>query len=587
RALAQAEPNRWREALVRQWARARVARLERANPGLAERDRPTAWGTPDAAGRALAGLYEQASALEAQRVAARLDDIAVLRAVPAQKGRRRTADQATREAMLKEARKQRNVMPLRTLARRFAGGGLLDVLPVWLLSPETMTVLFPQEALFDLVVFDEASQCTVESGLPVLLRARRVLVVGDEKQMPPSSFFSSSATGDSDDEAPTARAARELFEAESLLSLARTRLDRVGLEWHYRCRHEELIAFSNHAMYEGQLRTIPSTGSGAAPPSMRWVAVPDGGYEGGRNPNEARRVVEVVAELLRRAEAPSVGVVTFNIPQRGAVLDAIDAMRTADPDFARLWDAAMTKERVDERPFVKNLESVQGDERDVIVFSTGHAPVERKVANRPPERYVPARFGPLGQRGGERRLNVAISRARTECVVVASFEPSMLSVARAAYEGPRLFKAFLEFAWHVSGGRRPQANDVLARVRGAAQEQRAGAAQPTVRGWLPLRVQVAAALQAMGFQVELDVGTSTARIPVAVVDPKDPGRYRLAVLCDEGDDATEAFERWVHRPRVLAMRGWSVLTVDARRWERKRQEVLAEIAAAVAGAPVA
>jgi RecA/RadA recombinase len=582
RTLGQSESNRWRDALVREWARARIARLERANRGLAERDQPTPWGTPDAAGQSLAKLYDQATGLEAQRVAARLDDIAVLRAVPAQKGRRRTADQATREAMLKESRKQRNVMPLRTFVRRFADSGLLDVLPVWLLSPETMTVLFPQEALFDLVVFDEASQCTVESGLPVLLRARRVLVVGDEKQMPPSSFFTSSATGDSDDEAPASRSARELLEAESLLSLARTRLDRVGLEWHYRCRHEELIAFSNHAMYEGELRTIPSTGSPAAPPSMRWVAVPDGGYDKGRNPAEALRVVEVIAELLGRPDAPSVGVVTFNLPQRGAVLDAVDARRAADPGFARTWDAAMAKERVDERPFVKNLESVQGDERDVIVFSTGHAPVERKVGNRPVERYVPARFGPLGQRGGERRLNVAISRARVECVVVASFEPSMLSVARAAYEGPRLFKAFLEFAWHVSHGRRPQAADVLARVRGAAPERRTSGPQPTVRGWLPLRVQVAAALQAMGLQVELDVGTSTARIPVAVIDPRDPGRYRLAVLCDEGDDATDAFERWVHRPRVLAMRGWSVLTVDARRWERRRQEVLAEIAAALA-----
>ncbi len=551
RAMGEAEPNRWREALVKRWARARIARLERSNPGLTERDRPTAWGEVDAAGAALTALCDRATALEAQRVAARLDDIAVLRSAPAQKGRRRTADQATREAMLKEGRKQRNVMPLRAFARRFAGVGLLDVLPVWLLSPETMTVLFPQEALFDLVIFDEASQCTVESGLPVLLRARRVLVVGDEKQMPPSSFFTSSATGDTDDEAPAAKSARELLEAESLLSLARTRLERVGLEWHYRCRHEELIAFSNHAMYEGQLRTIPSTGSPAAPPSMRWVAVPDGGYDAGRNLPEARAVVEVIAELLARSEAPSVGVVTFNLPQRAAVLDAVDARRGADPAFAKLWDAAMARERVDERPFVKNLESVQGDERDVIVFSTGHAPVERKVANRPPERYVPARFGPLGQRGGERRLNVAISRARTECVVVASFEPSMLSVARAAYEGPRLFKAFLEFAWHTSNGRRPQAREILSRMRGPAQEQRAGTAQPTVRAWLPLKVQVAATLQGMGLAVELDVGTSSARVPVAVIDPQDPGRYRLAILCDEGDGAEDVFDRWVHRPRVL------------------------------------
>ena len=178
-------------------------------------------------------------------------------------------------------------------------------------------------------------------------------------------------------------------------------------------------------------------------------------------------------------------------------------------------------------------------------------------------------------------MNVAISRARVECVVVASFEPSMLSVAGVSHDGPRLFKAFLEYAWHVSHGRRPQAADVLDRVRGRTLERGARSAAPAVRGWLPLRVQVASALQSMGFAVELDVGASSARVPVAVVDPEDPGRYRLAVLCDEGDDAAEAFERWVHRPRVLAMRGWTVLTVDARRWDRDRQAVLAEIAAVV------
>ncbi|MEZ4392906.1 MAG: AAA domain-containing protein [Polyangiales bacterium] len=574
-----ATPHTVRALTVKAWARARIAAAEARDPGLARRDAPTPWGGDDATGARLTEGYDRTMALSAQRVLARLDDAALLRATPALRGRRRTGDQAAREAMLKECRKQRSVMPLRGFVRRFAAEGLLDVLPVWLLSPETISVLFAQAPLFDLVVFDEASQCTVESGLPVLLRARRAMVVGDEKQMPPTSFFESAGPGESDDAAPEERVAREVLDAESLLSLARTRWERVGLSWHYRCRYEELIAFSNHAMYDGALRTVPSTASASAPPALRWVAVPEGRYDAGRNVPEAEAVVDTLRELLAAEDAPSVGVVTFNLPQRGAILDAVDARRASDPDFALSWERATARERLDDRPFVKNLESVQGDERDVIVFSTGHAPVERAVKGRPAERYVPARFGPLGLRGGERRLNVAVSRARLSCVVVSSFEPTMLSTAGAQHAGPALFKVFLEYAWHLSEGRRAQAAALLTRPGGVVR--RAGAKEPTVRGWLPLRVQVAAALQSLGLQTELELGSSDARVPLAVMDPKDPTRFRLAVLCEDGSGDGDVFARWVHTPRVLAMRGWRVITVDARRWDTQRQAVLAELLAAV------
>jgi hypothetical protein len=578
RSLPDATSAQVRDGVVKAWARAHLAALEARTPALTQRDAPTPWGGDDAAAQALTVRHDRAMTLAAQRVLARLDDAAVLRVAPAVKGRRRTVDQASREAMLKECRKQRSVMPLRTFVRRFGDEGLLDALPVWLLSPETLSVLFAQAPLFDLVVFDEASQCTVESGLPVLLRARRALVVGDEKQMPPTSFFTAAGASEGDDAAPEERASKEVFDAESLLSLARTRWERVGLTWHYRCRHEELIAFSNHAMYEGALRTIPSTATPAAPPALRWVAVPEGRYDAGRNAPEAEAVVSTLHELLGASEAPSVGVVTFNLSQRGVILDAIDARRGADPEFARRWDAAMARERLDDRPFVKNLESVQGDERDVIVFSTGHAPVERAVPGRAAERYVPARFGPLGLRGGERRLNVAVSRARLSCVVVSSFEPGMLSLANSLHEGPRLFKLFLEFAWHLSHGRRAQAQALLTGRPGAGSRT---SREPAVRGWLPLRVQVAAALNAVGLQTELDLGSSDARVPLAVMDPTDPTRFRVAVLCDDGSGESDVFARWVHTPRVLAMRGWRVVTVDARRWDTQRQAVMAELLAAV------
>jgi hypothetical protein len=513
---------------------------------------------------------------------ARQDRHPLLQAPQPGKGQRRTTEQATREALVKEAKKQRNVLPLRSFVRRFAEDGLLDLLPVWLLSPQTMAVLFPRQPLFDLVVIDEASQCTVENGLAVLLRGKRAVIAGDERQMPPTNFFrAGDGAAEEEEEDAERRDLREMFDAESLLVLARGRVPHAGLGWHYRCLHEELIAFSNHAIYGGGLKTIPSTVSRNAPPALRWVEVPDGGYQDGCNPAEARRVVDLMGEAFQRPDHPSLGVVTFNLTQRRAILDEIDRRRANDPDFAAAFDVAMTREPMDERPFVKNLESVQGDERDLILFSLGHAPQERMHRNGRVERYVPARFGPLGQKGGERRLNVAVSRAKREILVVASFDPMLLSVARSKHEGPKLFKQFLEYAHHLAHGRRNQAERVLALARGAQTQQRAADAGRHPSGYIPLKVQLALALEGRGHRCELDVGTSEHRIPLAVLDPEDPGRYRLGILCEEGEHAPHPLESHVHVPRVLDARNWRFLTVDGREWERYREAVLERIASAL------
>lgn len=579
--VGMADAPTWRDTLTRAWALAWLARLEREHAELVHLDTPG----PDVAAMEgqLADLVRRAAELERHRVLARLDDSLLLRAGVAEKGKRRSADQAVREQMHKESKKQRNLLPLRSFVRRFADDGLLELMPVWLLSPETMAVLFPRQPLFDLVIFDEASQCTVESGLPVLLRARRVVIAGDDKQMPPTAFFE--AQDGQEDLEPERQedrqdGRRDLLDEESLLTLARARSERAPLQWHYRCREEELIAFSNHAMYQGSLLTIPSTSTHHAQPSLRWIGVPDGKYEAGRNPIEARRVVDELHALLLRPQVPSVGVVTFNTQQRKAILDEIDRRKQEDADFQARWDKALAAERMDERPFVKNLENVQGDERDVIIFSLGHAPIERHVAGKGKQPYVPSRFGPLGLRGGERRLNVAVSRARAECVLVASFEPHMLSVAATKNEGPKLFKAFLEFAHHMAHSRRPQAERVLTLVREGAVAPRKLAKVP-LAGYVPVRAQLAEALEKRGLRCEMDVGTSHFRVPLAVIDPRDPGRYALALFCDEGDDGAETFDRHVQRPLALHARGWKVLRLHAREWQRKPEATLQRVLAAL------
>jgi hypothetical protein len=412
------------------------------------------------------------------------------------------------------------------------------------------------------------------------------VVAGDDRQMPPSSFFKAAAGVDIEpSDAAEGDVPLDAFESESLLVLARNVAAGAPLRWHYRALFEELIAFSNHSMYGGSLLTIPATLSRSAPPALRWILIDHGTWDEGANVPEAQRVVEVIAGLLGRTPPPSVGVVTFNIQQRRAILDEIDARRASDPAFARLYDAAMGADSMDTRPFVKNLESVQGDERDVIVFSLGYAPTQRKRRDGSQETYVPARFGPLGQKGGERRLNVAVSRAKREIVVVSSFDPSMLSVAHTKNDGPRLFKAFVEFARHLGEGRRNQAEKILALVNDARQ-RRAGESvrsRTSEELYLPLHHQIGLALEKAGLVVESLIGTSEFRLPVAVVRREDQRQYALAVLCEDGTSGNGVYEDYVHVPNVLAQRGWRHLRVTAREWHRERARVIERICRTAGG----
>ena len=577
---ADSPANSWRTAVLRGWAKAQVDSIQAREPAVARLDATTTAGSLEAAEKRLQQLTAELTGSAAQRVIAMRNNAPLLQVVDAEKGKRRTELQAAKEGLLKEARKQRSRMPLRTFVRTFAEQGLFDLLPVWLVSPETLSVLFPREPIFDLVIMDEASQCTVGSGFPVLLRGQRVVIAGDEHQMPPTSFFQGAE--DAEEVPEDDRASRELLEGESLLVLARSRVPHIGLRWHYRCLFEELIAFSNHAMYQGNLSTIPATRSAAAPAQVTWVQVDNATYLDGVNKVEAERVVDLIASLMVDRPNESLGVVTFNIQQRQAILDAIDSRCERDTAFDANYRSAQARERMDERPFVKNLESVQGDERDIIIFSLGHAPAQRKRKDGSAERYVPARFGPLGQKGGERRLNVAVSRAKRQIAIVASFEPTLLSVANTTHEGPRLFKAFLEFAWHLSAGRRAQAERTLELLRAYRQAAKPTAVSRRPSFLHPLKVQVALALESMGLTTQLDVGTSSFRVPVAVVAANDPHSYALGILCDEGSQPESAHARHVHTPQVLAARGWKTLSISARDWHRDRDAELARITAALA-----
>lgn len=576
-ACADAEENaNWQELVLKAWA---VAVIEKHASKLPSE--LCSGAVDDAATMRLsAALKTQADAAR-QQVRTHSANTPMLRVPAAEKSARRTPEQTVREKLQREVSKQRSLMPLRSFVRQFSTQGLFDVLPVWLLSPETLAVLFPRAPVFDLAVFDEASQCTVANGFPALLRAKRVVIAGDDRQMPPTSFFKAARNEDEPEESDEVRAT-ELLDSESLLTLARQRLPAHRLSWHYRCRDEDLIAFSNHAMYAASLLTCPSSSIPPVPPALRWIAVENAHYVDGRNDVEAERVVDFLHECLSRAPAPTVGIVTFNLTQRRAVLDAVDRRRASDPAFAAVYAAAESRELLDDRPFVKNIESVQGDERDVIVFSLGHAPVERLHKTRGVQRYVPARFGPVGQRGGERRLNVAVSRARHESVVIASFVPEQLSVARAKNDGPRLFKAYLEYAHSLSSGSRSQANHVLDRVRSEGEPALLTRRRDVLPGYIPLSGQIAEVLLAAGFSVAVGIGASQFKLDVALEGQRNGKSFKVALLCDEGDKDDGAYRR-AQRATLLAQRGWKVIHVDSLEWHQQRRSVLDRIKRAIVG----
>lgn len=392
---------------------------------------------------------------------------------------------------------RRGGMKVRELMTTY-GDLITRVLPCVLVSPDSLARFFPaRPGLFDIVVFDEASQVRVADAVGAMGRGRSVVVVGDSKQMPPTSFAESAF--DADDPAD---AAETVEDEESILTeCVQARVERHRLTWHYRSRDEALIAFSNQHYYRGSLSSFPAPVGSASAVSLVRV---DGHFHrsGPRttlrtNPQEAEAVV---AEIRRRFDAspgalPSVGVVTFNQQQR-AFVDG----KLRDLDDPRITEALDDPEGL----FVKNLENVQGDERDVILFSTAFS-VNDKGA-------LPLNFGPLNRAGGERRLNVAVTRARRAVMVFSSFDPAWMRTEETSSVGLKHLRTYLEMAAHGP----------------SVLPQDTSRPNPPDRH----REQIAEALRARGLIVRTDVGLSDFRLDLVLADAVEPDRPLVAVLLD-------------------------------------------------------
>lgn len=456
-------------------------------------------------------------------------------------------------AVLKrECEKKRRQKPVRTLLAECRE--LLPTLkPCFLMSPLSVAQYLPVDGdKFDLVVFDEASQIPVWDAIGVIARGKQLVVVGDPKQMPPTSFFQKGETEtdevmDDDDV--------EIEDQESILDECLVAgVPSAYLSWHYRSRHESLIAFSNEHYYDGKLSTFPAAGDSPRL-GVKFVHVAEGRFDkSGKGPKvnakEAEALVDYLAAEVRKPDwkGRSVGIVAFSITQRKLIADILEERRAADAELERLLPDA----DADDGCFVKNLENVQGDERDVILFSVGYAPDSSGRFS--------MNFGPLNLAGGERRLNVAVTRAKEQVVVFSSIRAADIDAGeggRAKSVGAGHLKAFLDYAERASSGK-------------AASPSGAGKSSEVFAD------VVAEFLESKGYAVDRNVGRSGLRIDIAVRDPENPSRHILGIECDGPSYARQktAQDRDVNRIGVLAGLGWKMVRVWSVDWalDRARAE---------------
>ncbi|TSJ41010.1 DUF3320 domain-containing protein [Mucilaginibacter corticis] len=448
-----------------------------------------------------------------------------------------------------EFNKKARHMPIRKLVGE-AGKAMQAIKPVWMMSPLSIASFLPPGVLeFDLVIFDEASQVRPVDALGAIARGKQLVVVGDTKQLPPTSFFDKLNADVEDEENVTA-------DLQSILGMC----DGQGapsrmLKWHYRSRHESLISLSNHEFYEDKLVIFPSPGSKESM-GLKFHYLPDAIYDRGKtrsNPLEAKAVARAVFEHAKRSPELTLGVVAFSSTQAQAIQLALEAERKQHPETEGFFAA-----HPNEPFFVKNLENVQGDERDVIMISIGYGRTE--------DGKVPMNFGPLNNDGGERRLNVLITRAKMRCEVFTNITADDLKTTEATRFGIRALKNFLYFAQFA------KLND----PENLAAENR------------PFEAEVAAQLTKAGYIVRDKVGTPGFYLDLAIVDPDNPGRYLLGIVCDGRAyaSARSATDRDRLRGQVLELFGWNIYRVWSTDWYRNPEQELQRLTAAIEQAPV-
>lgn len=442
----------------------------------------------------------------------------------------------------KELNKKRRIMPIRKLFNVIPNLVMM-LKPCLMMSPLTVSLyLQSKDFNFDTVIFDEASQVCTENAIGAILRAKQVIIAGDSKQLPPTNFFRASIDSDTDEYDEENEENNDVY--ESLLDEAAL-MPTKTLLWHYRSRHEHLITFSNRKIYNNNLITFPSNRELGEDVGVQYEYVPNGFYDrGGRKGNviEAAKVADLVFEHFKKCRNGifnrSLGVIAFGEAQAQAIEAALRIKRQEDSSLEKYFS-----EELENPFFIKSLENVQGDERDTIIFSIGYAKDAKGVM------YMS--FGPLSQAGGERRLNVAITRAKYNVKLVGSILPSDIDTERVTSNGPKLLRSYIDFA-----------------QRGIIALDSEVTTSDVLQFDSPFEESVYSFLVDHGYNVKTQVGCSSYRIDLAIRHPKISGCFVLGIECDGATyhSAKSARERDRLRQDVLEGMGWKIYRIWSTDW---------------------
>ena len=498
---------------------------------------------------------------EFRRLDERVIELAASRVIRACNERRPRTTLGPAGVIQREGMKQRKHMPVRDLFA-VAGPVVQSLKPCLMMTPLTVSQFLPPGFRFDVVIFDEASQVKPSDAINCIYRGDQLIVAGDEQQLPPTSFFDT-AFGDSDDEYDEEDFAE--FESVLKLCLGAGGLRQLPLRWHYRSQHEDLILYSNHSFYEGRLISFPGAVHSADDLGVELYHVEDGVYRRGTSRDNPREAAVAVDRMMHWAEwsqahpshAVTIGVVAFSEAQASAIEVELDRRRQARPDL----DAFFQEGRLDGY-FIKNLENVQGDERDVMIFSVGYGHDENHKFT--------MNFGPINRAGGQRRLNVAITRARRRVEVVSSVRSEDFP-SNIAAEGVRHLHRYLNFA--------AKGESALALEIG----------ELGLDAESPFEEEVIRVIRSWGYEAVPQVGAAGYRVDIGIPHPVETGRYALGVECDGAmyHSSRVARDRDRLRQDVLEGLGWRLHRIWGTSWYRDRagqEERLREaIDAAIAG----